>query len=298
MMTKPNKPEIRFTIAEITFAMIGESLPEDFKGFTLPGSRKAFEGGTNQQANYRIHYGTLPEYSLDNQVFDSSGLWRLYEENNRHIITLRSPALGKDPFKMAVFNQDYSDGDIFLNQDLVPDNKIAYPLGYPLDELMMISFFCHGRGLVIHGCGIIDDGACLAFLGVSGAGKSTMANLWKNNTKSVILSDDRLVVRKKEGRFWLFGTPWHGEAKVASPAGAPLGKLFFIKQAPKNYMKRLSPAEMHKRLMLTCFPTFWDKRGLDFVLEFNSELCHQVAGFELGVVPNKIIIDKVRKETG
>ena len=40
-----------------------------------------------------------------------------------------------------------------------------------------------------------------------------------------ILSDDRIAVRMKNGQPWLYGTPWHGDAGLASPASSPRAPL-------------------------------------------------------------------------
>jgi serine kinase of HPr protein (carbohydrate metabolism regulator) len=49
--------------------------------------------------------------------------------------------------------------------------------------------------------GVIDDGKGIAFLGVSGAGKSALANLWKSHPEVAILSDDRVIIRKEKEKF-------------------------------------------------------------------------------------------------
>ncbi len=261
----------------------------------LPRLLKSFEGGGKPQVEYRVHYRPPPKYALGKPAFESNGLWRLYEHNGRKIITLTRPRPKTLPYALADLSTDYRDGDIYFENNQVSIDDISYPLSYPLDELLMIGFLCHGRGLMLHGCGVINKGNGLAFLGPSGAGKSTMANLWREHTQSTLLGDDRLIVRKKDGRFWLWGTPWRGEANIVSPAGGPLKKIYFIKHAPQNYMRRLSAKESLSRLLITCFPTFWEKKGMEYAMRFGAALCQEVDTFELGVVPDKTIIDVVKQ---
>src|SRR5205823_7896354 len=108
------------------------------------------------------------------------------------------------------------------------------PLDYPLDELLMISLLARGRGVEVHGCGVIDtNGVAYLFPGHSGAGKSTIARLWRDQG-ATILSDDRLILRLRDGRVWMYGTPWHGEEQFATAASAALSRIYFLQHAPFN----------------------------------------------------------------
>ena len=44
-----------------------------------------------------------------------------------------------------------------------------------------------------------------------------------------IVSDDRVIVREAGGEWRMFGTPWHGEAALSSPASAPLDGVFLCR---------------------------------------------------------------------
>ena len=47
-----------------------------------------------------------------------------------------------------------------------------------------------------------------------------------------VLSDDRIVAAPAPGpALWMYGTPWHGSGRFASPEGAPLDAVFFLRQA-------------------------------------------------------------------
>ena len=87
----------------------------------------------------------------------------------------------------------------------------------------MILLLSLGKGILLHACGIDDDGSGYLFLGNSTDGKSTMAKLWFENHAKV-LNDDRIVVKEKDGEFWMYGTPWHGDFKEISPQGLAVQK--------------------------------------------------------------------------
>ena len=66
-----------------------------------------------------------------------------------------------------------------MRREVFGDRLPIYPLHYPLDELLMVHLLARGRGVEIHGSGIVDaDGYGTLFAGQSGAGKTTMSRLW------------------------------------------------------------------------------------------------------------------------
>ncbi len=49
-----------------------------------------------------------------------------------------------------------------------------------------------------------------------------------------------------EGRFWIFGTPWHEDPARCSPLGAPLKELFFLDRADGHGLWPCAPAGRHR----------------------------------------------------
>jgi len=159
----------------------------------------------------------------------------------------------------------------------------------------MINLLSQGRGILIHGCGIDDSGEGILFAGNSGAGKSTIARLLTNKGVKV-LNDDRVIIRKKFGSFWMYGTPWHGEVKECLPEKVPLKKIFFIKHSKNNFIRKITPMEVGYRLVVSSLSPFWDKRGMEFTLNLCSELANAISSYELAFVPDPSILDFIRRK--
>jgi energy-coupling factor transporter ATP-binding protein EcfA2 len=160
-------------------------------------------------------------------------------------------------------------------------------------ELLMINYLAQGRGVIIHCCGIEKDGEGILFIGESGAGKSTMANLWNADGGIEILSDDRVIVRKSGEDFRMYGTPWHGEAQFVSPRGVKLKKMFFLRHAGQNEVHPLSGAESVQQLLKCSFPPFWDATGMNFTLDLFTDLATVVPCYGLGFKPDRSAIDYI-----
>ncbi len=244
----------------------------------------------------KTHYDGILDIDLGQKVFDSEGSWQLYKNGERNIIHVSSKDVDPPVVMVAVFNSDYTSGDVYLSLPDTPDGRVSYPLIYPLEELMMVNLLAQGRGVIIHSCGVSLEGKGMLFSGVSGAGKSTLANLWKDRENAHLLSDDRIIIRNIDGRIWMFGTPWHGDAKVASPEGVPLEGIFIIKHSPENYASPLKASDAASALFVRCFPTFWNPSGIAYTLGLLGEIAEQVKCYELGFVPDQSILDFVIKQ--
>jgi len=282
--------ELKLGIADIVISVIFE---DKIQSSEVDGSYKYFLTNSKPDIAFYTHYGYISKSKLGEKVFDTGTTWSFYQNNEKYILKTSSKAI--------ILESDFKSGDIYIRAQ-GRKRKVEYPLNYPLGEVLMINLLAQKRGVMIHSCGVSNKGQGLLFAGTSQMGKSTMANLWKSqiaNDKSQnegvsILSDDRIIVRKRNEQFWIYGTPWHGDAKVCLPEKAPLEKIFFLKHARKNMLKKLSPLEAAFRLIVCSFPTFWDKKGMEFTLEFCAELVKRIPCYQLGFVPDESILDFVR----
>jgi hypothetical protein len=157
----------------------------------------------------------------------------------------------------------------------------------------MILLLSRRTGILLHACGVDDNGSGYLFLGNSGHGKSTMARLWRNQ-HATVLSDDRIVVREKEGKIWMYGTPWHGDFKDFSARGMPISKVFFLHPDKENRAIRREGTDALNRLLTRSFPPLWDKEGMAFTLDFCHCLTNAFAFFDLHFRKDPSIINYVR----
>ncbi len=244
----------------------------------------------------RARWGDPVEPPADDLLFDSGkGLWRLYRTNGQRRFVFTSPPFGSRPYQMATFTEDFSEGDVVVRREVFGDRLPLYPLHYPLDELLMVHLLARGRGIEVHGCGIVDgNGRATLFAGQSGAGKTTMARLWLGERDVTILSDERVILRREGDAIWMYGTPWHGDGHIVNAGRGQLERVYFLRHAPVNSIAPLSPTESVARLFACGFAPFHDRDGLDFSLAFMEMVAGRCACDELRFVPDHAAVDFVR----
>ena len=60
----------------------------------------------------------------------------------------------------------------------------------------------------------------------------------------VYINDDKPVIRRVNGDFYVYGTPWNGKHRLDTDAKAKIKAICKINQAKENAIREISPAEM------------------------------------------------------
>jgi hypothetical protein len=243
--------------------------------------------------NIRLEVGwqhTLPV--RQQPIFDSQSLWALYREDEDFVFSFTSALLGSHPYKCLRIDESFRSGEMVLSREALEPYRTVCPLEYPADELLITNYLArHGLGVEVHGCGLIDGetGGHL-FLGHSGAGKSTTTRLWQSLRNAEILSDDRIILRLHNGELWMHGTPWHGEAALASPNKAKLSRIFILQHGEENIISALTASHAVGELFARSFPPFHSPAGLERSIEFLHAVVKTVPCYEFRFLPQACAI--------
>lgn len=227
--------------------------------------------------------------------FLSGGLWSAYVSSTGTKFYFSSPAVGPEPYKAAWFDPRFERGHVVLNRSAIPAGQPIFPLEYPLDELAMMHRLALGEGVEVHALGLADDdGSGYLFLGHSGAGKSTTARLWLSEPGVRLLSDDRVILREHDGQFWMYGTPWHGDAGIASPGRARLSRIFVLEQAPVEELVAMSRSQAAAELFARTFVPFYLRSGIQFSLGFLDQVTRSVPCSTFRFTPTASAVEAIR----
>jgi hypothetical protein len=243
------------------------------------------------------HYGYLPEAEREGQrVFQNDRTYACSQDDQGWIWRFRCPSLDPIPRRLGFFSFDFRAGEVFFNDVAEFEGTLPMPLHHPLDKFLYTTLLADRSGIMLHACGISLEGHGLLFVGESGTGKSTMGVLWSRQPGVTVLSDERVAVRDLLGRFWLYGTPWHGTARLCSDARSPLQALLLLKQGRVNQAVRLSPMRAISQLAACVYWPAWSRRGMQNVLKVTGNLVQQVPCFELTFCPGSQVIEYLNAE--
>jgi hypothetical protein len=206
--------------------------------------------------------GVILEFTLENTLF-----YKVLLENYEDFLTRKDPdyRFTVNAYTMDI-REDYTDPVTALSGRMVTVGRRDFKAKLDLDQrqgtleindniyafdsfhrvlysMLMLAY----DGLLLHCCGLIKDGLGYIFLGLSESGKSTM---YRITPESVLLSDEMVVVRRREGKFHVCGTPFWGDfRKGTKNRHVPVHGLYFLHQAGKNFTRPISEKEAVMRVM-------------------------------------------------
>jgi hypothetical protein len=287
----PSASQLSYCIGGITFGLHAEGelrlTPErELRSFAVQSD--------SCEVNLRVAWADSLRVPASTLLFHSGGLWSLFAEDSGYRFSFLSPLLGMTPYKEAWLDPEFRTGRVLLSRRYFDTERPVYPLEYPLDELLMIHRLSRGEGVEVHAVGISDEsGRGHLFLGHSGAGKSTTARLWLDRPGVRILSDDRIILRARQGQIWMYGTPWHGDAGIASPDCAPLSGIYLLEHGNSNERSLLPPGRAAAELFTRSFVTHHSSEGIRFTLEFLDRVAREVPCSIFKFVPDESAVEAI-----
>jgi hypothetical protein len=243
----------------------------------------------------RLELEGIPDTENLTKIFESDLTWTMLLDGDTYLLTFSPPGLVSEPIWLARIDRDFTKATVYCSEKLVSRRNgspvLSNPVSYPLDQILLMYILARRQGALIHAAGIDINGRCYIFPGKSGAGKSTITRQFAALGDTALLSDDRIVVRKIDGGFKAFGTPWPGEAGIALNKSEPLASIFFINHGSANRIKEITPQEALARLLPVTSIPWYDREVMDKILTFCEDLISSVPIYELDFRPSIEVVD-------
>lgn len=131
------------------------------------------------------------------------------------------------------------------------------------------------------------DNRGLMFLGPSGIGKTTQAELWHKYRDALIINGDIVFVQETDDAFLGWGTPWHGSSPYCENTNVPVEALIVLKQAQENSIRELTGFEKVSEVSNSVFYPRWLENGMELCLETLDHLLSKLPVYELRCRPDE-----------
>ncbi len=140
-------------------------------------------------------------------------------------------------------------------------------------------------GFLVHAASAVRNGKAFLFAGASGAGKTTLSRLAPAD--AVLLTDEISYVRRQEGGYIAFGTPFAGElAKVGENICAPIAAMYLLAKGPENRIEPVAQAKAGLALLANILFFAEDSELVNFVFQSACEFVSRVPVYRLTFVPD------------
>ncbi len=213
-----------------------DSFLPKFKQFEVPGS-----GKDNIIINHYFQKRLHLKLDSKNKIYDNFP-WNIYKSKNKLVYEyLYNKSLNETVFRQMVANIKHTELDIYNNAETAeyflshPQSSITL---FPNDQILIAKLLADRQGCIFHSTGIIHNNQGYLFVGHSDEGKSTIAEIMDKN--SIILCDDRNIIRKEKKGYIIYGTWYHSDFPKISPLSASLKAIFFLNQSEENKIEYIN----------------------------------------------------------
>jgi len=218
-------------------------------------------------------------------VRHKTNFWSVWKNDQELFIKTIFPLCPDDRNAVLQFALDKQEWNLWIDCKV----KEVDPLEYPLDGLILYYLTVIKGDILIHASGINYNGSGYLFSGVSGKGKTTMARLWHDKGARVI-HDDRLILRKIDGKYKMFNTPVYNNDE---PQESTLTRLYIIEHGSSNNIVHVKGAVAVSLVMANCIQHNWGNEIIAKLLESVSTLCETVPVLKLHFIPDSSIVDLI-----
>lgn len=151
------------------------------------------------------------------------------------------------------------------------------------------------RGVLLHASLIQYAGGAIAFVGPSGVGKSTQADLWHTHLGAQILNGDRAALRLTDNGWTAYGSPYAGSSGIYCDASAPLRAVVVLHQGPENRLTPLSVEEAFRCVYPETTIHHWDAHFVAEATDLCLALLTQVPVYRLECLPDADAVRLLQK---
>lgn len=156
--------------------------------------------------------------------------------------------------------------------------------GETSDELMIAAVYsvlCRNKTLFIHSATVDYNGSGVVFVGPSGIGKTTQAELWNKYLNADIINGDKIFARKTEDGFCACASPWKGSSSYCINRNVPIKAVVVLRQSKTNCIRRMKTEELFEYFVPHVFLPFWDEKCMESALETLDVMLSEIPVFLL-----------------
>ena len=252
--------------------------------FAISGRAELFEQMENLEPF--ACEGGEPLFSLMEDCGEVPEYTEVYRREEPYITTIvcGHTALGNDVFKFGnslflICSKDYREGRVIM---------LKYKFKNVFNDALKMMFALATTGkdtMIIHAAVVSCEGKGYLFLGPSGTGKSTHAQLWlKHFEGTELVNDDNPVVRGGV----VYGSPWSGKKTPCyRNVNVPIGGIVMLSQAPYNKIRRLSGIEAYVDLAESVGSMPWNIRISEGLHQTENKLASTIPMWHLECLPDE-----------
>lgn len=126
----------------------------------------------------------------------------------------------------------------------------------------------------IHSVSVLYEKKAWLFSASSGTGKSTHAELWREQFHTPVINGDLNLMKIEDGKPIVLGLPWCGTSGICDTRDYPLGGIVLLERAGEDWVEELTDGEKSRFVAQRLISPMWTTAQMRQCLDFTEQLSH------------------------
>lgn len=163
-----------------------------------------------------------------------------------------------------------------------------------LGNIFAYSILNYG-GIMLHGVIMEHKGKGIIISASSGIGKTTHARMWRDYKDALILNGDRALCRKRDGKWYAYGSPWCGSSGEYINRKVPIAAIVLLERGEINEVEKISPFEGALGLIPRAFAPTWEENLMCKALDTIDDIVKDIPVLKLKCRPDLEAVEVLEK---
>lgn len=251
------------------------------RNFRVPES---YYAGIENKINIHIEEKV---FEISEAVSETGGRV-IWEESGKKYL---ASAYGHCRYAAAFSPADWKEDEIIVKLDPNIYREYSFNMNQLLSITGLHSPLLARGGLTVHASYIETGGGAdrqaVLFIGPSGMGKSTQADLWHRYADARIINGDRAVAKREKDGWKSYGIPVCGSSQICENVSLPIRIIVLLAQGIENRVEEIKAGEKYRALLLASAFYQWDEYESERVHELVTELISEVPIIRLVCRPDE-----------
>lgn len=171
----------------------------------------------------------------------------------------------------------------------------TFQMEHVLSGMMMESRLLANDRLILHASVIRRKNHVILFSAPGGTGKSTQAELWRQNADAEILNGDRVLIRCDGDELLACGLPFAGTSAICKDFSHPIRAIVVLRQGTENRAEAMQPMEAMKCLLSQISLQRWNQRDLEAAIRLTERLIAELPIYRFSCLPEKSAVEYLQQ---
>ncbi len=241
---------------------------------------------------YKIRIGQM---NLENECVVNKQDFRVINKNDTYIRVKTLPYNEKILETYLYSENEKADITLSIPKEMEAEHEIFVRTNI-WNYLAFEDVLINHQAFILHSSFISWQNNGILFTAPSGTGKSTQADLWKKYEDADIYNGDRTIIRKIDGKYYGFGSPYAGSSGIYRNESAPIKAIVVIEQGPDNVIRRLHGREAFLPLFRETLMNTWNKEYMEKMTDLLMDAACQIPIYHLSCRPDQDAVNTVKNE--